>query len=293
MYQPIIGIIGVGKVGETLARLCFQQGYAIGAVYNRTFSKAQSLAHQVSSRVTHDMLDVVKYCDLIILSVNDDAIESTAQTLSTAKIHDKAVVHVSGAASMDVLQSVQNAGAMVGSLHPAFPFSSVESSLQGLIGVTFAIEFSHELLRQWLVDMIDTFEGQIIEIPFGKKAQYHLALTIASNYMVTLYAVAEGLLGEFSDDSNANRHALETLMSATMRNLAEQGVPEALTGALVRIDTGTIQKHLDALSEKPLIYDLYVKLAKLSYPMLTARGIDITKINHLFEQEVTHASNDT
>ncbi len=293
MNRPIVGIIGVGKVGETLARLCYQHGYSIGVIYNRASDKAHNLAQQTASIAVNELLEVVQFSNLIIVSVSDDAIESTAQILSTANLQDKAIIHVSGAASIDVLQSVSDAGAMVGSLHPAFPFSSVESSLKGLVGATFAIEYSHDLLRQWLTDMITTFEGQIIEIPLGKKAQYHLALTIASNYMVTLYAVAEGLLGEFSDDVNANRHALETLMSATMNNIIEHGVPDALTGALVRADVGTIQKHLDELLNKPLIYDTYAKLAKLSYPMLIARGIDITEINHLFEQEVTHASNDT
>jgi len=293
MERPIIGIIGVGKVGESLARLCYQHGYSIGAIYNRTFSKAENLAQSLASFAIRDVFDVVKYCDLIIVSVSDDAIESTVKLLTQIKLDDKAIIHVSGVASLEVLQLARDAGAMVGSLHPAFPFSSVQASLNGLVGATYAIEYSHDVLQQWLVDMIDTFEGQIIEIPFGKKAQYHLALTIASNYMVTLYAVAEGLLGEFSNDKNANRHALETLMSATMNNITRQGIPDALTGALVRADVGTIKKHLDALSDAPLIYDTYVNLAKLSYPMLAVRGIDSTEITHLFKQEVTHASNDT
>jgi len=293
MNRSIIGIVGVGKVGETLARLLYQYGYLIGAIYNRTVSRAQILAQQLESVAVDDIGDVVGYCDLIIVAVSDDAIQSTVDGFSHFQLDGKGIIHVSGSASVDVLQSVADSGAMVGSLHPAFPFSSVESSVNGLVGATFAIETSHEILRRWLLDIIAMVEGQVIEIPAGKKAQYHLALTIASNYMVTLYAIAEGLLEEFSNDTMANRHALESLMSATMRNLIEQGVPDALTGALVRADIGTIERHLSIISDKPLIYDMYTNLAKLSYPMLTARGIDITDFTHLFRQETTHASNDT
>lgn len=293
MPRPIIGIIGVGKVGETLARLLYRQGYSIGAIHNRTYSKAQNLAKQIESVAVNDMLDVVKQCDLIILSVSDDVILSIAQDLAHTHWQAKGIIHVSGAASMDVLQSLRDVNAMVGSLHPAFPFSSVESSMRGLVGATFAIESSHEVLRQWLLDAIQVFDGQAIEIPAGKKAQYHAALTIASNYMVTLYAVADGLLSEFSNDAMANHHALDTLMSATMRNLVEQGIPDALTGPLVRADMGTLQKHLNTISNNPLLYETYTNLAKLSYPMLSARGIDITEIAHLFRQETAHASDDT
>jgi predicted short-subunit dehydrogenase-like oxidoreductase (DUF2520 family) len=293
MALPIIGIIGVGKVGEALARLLYRQGYSIGAIYNRTYDKTENIAQQIESLAVHDMQDVIKDSDLIILSVSDDAIQPIAEDLIQSQWQGKGIIHVSGAASLDGLQLLRDVGAMVGSLHPAFPFSSVESSLEGLVGATFAIEYSHDVLRDWLLELINILEGQVIEIPSGKKAQYHLALTLASNYMVTLYAVAEGLLADFSDDAIANRHALETLMSATMSNLIEQGVPDALTGALVRADTGTIQKHLDTLADNPLIHETYIKLAKLSYPMLIARGIDINEITELLKQEVTHASNDT
>ena len=293
MARPIIGIIGVGKVGETFARLLFQHGYSIGAIYNRTIRKARVLADLVESVAVEAVADVTQGCDLIIVSVSDDAIYPITQDLTQAKWQDKAVIHVSGSASIDVLQSLKDSGAMVGSLHPAFPFSSVEASLRGLVGATFAIEYSHDILRYWLLDIVHTFAGQVIEIPAGKKAQYHLALTIASNYMVTLYAVAEGLLAEFSDDTNANHHALESLMTATMRNLIEQGIPDALTGALVRADIGTIQGHLQTIADEPLLHETYINLAKLSYPLLIARAIDITEITHLFRQEAAHASDDT
>lgn len=293
MSAPVIGIIGVGIVGETLARSLDAAGYRLGGIYNRTHHKAKFLTIDLNTIAIDSIEDIANHCDLILLTVSDDVIETIASQLSKIDLKHKAVVHVSGAASLDVLQAVQSAGAMVGSLHPAYPFSSVEASIKGLHGATFAIESSHEVLRGWLIAMAKSLHGKIIEIPLGKKAQYHAALAIASNYMVTLYAVAQGLLMDISDDSDAIDGALDTLMSGTMQNLVEQGIPQALTGPLVRGDSGTLAHHLDALKDNVLLYDTYINLAKLSYPMLSARGTDIDKIDPLFRQENTNASDDT
>ena len=293
MERPIIGFIGVGSVGETLARLLYQRGYSIGAIYNRTLEKAQHLVQIVTSKAVDDAQDVVSDCDLIILSVSDDAISPLAERLNSCVWQDKAIIHVSGVANSYRLKSLENLGAMVGSLHPVHPFSSVGASMQGLPGATFAIEYSNDVLREWLIGIIRSLDGQVLEISSDKKAQYHTALVIASNYLVTLYAMAEDLLAELSDDRHAIRHALNTLMSASMQNLIEVGTPSALTGPLVRTDVDTIQAHLDAISDNPPLYDTYVNLAKLSYPMLVERGIDIKAIENLLEREKPHAPDDT
>ncbi len=292
MTRPVIGFIGIGKVGETLARLAHANGYAIGAVYNRTIDKANALATDIDTVVAHQMTDVLGLCDWVILSVSDDVIHVIAQNLSKVDWTDKAIVHVSGSLSLDVLQAVKEAGGMVGSLHPAFPFSDVESSIKAIYGSSFAIEYSDPVLRSWLLDFVNVLDGQVLEIPVGKKAHYHLALAIASNYMVTLYAIAQDLLHDFSKDNVAIKTALDRLMSATMQNLVKQGTPSALTGPLVRADIKTLQSHLQAMDDNTLLHETYINLAKLSYPMLIERDIDIEQINSLFKENLD-ASDDT
>lgn len=292
MARPVMGFIGIGKVGETLARLAYANGYTIGAVYNRTIDKANTLATDIDTVVVYQVTDVLGLCDWIILSVFDDVIPVFAQKLSKVDWTGKAIVHVSGSMSLDVLQAVKEAGGMVGSLHPAFPFSDVESSIKAIYGSSFAIEYSDPVLRTWLLDFLNVVDGQVLEIPAGKKAQYHLALAIASNYMVTLYAVAQGLLHDFSEDNLAIKTALDRLMSATMQNLVQQGTPSALTGPLVRADIKTIQSHLQTMDENTILRETYINLAKLSYPMLIERDIDIEQINSLFKENLD-ASDDT
>lgn len=291
--RPILGFIGAGKVGQTLARLLHERGYAIGAIYSPTPHHAQDLAAHTHAQVAASAVDVAAACDLIFLTVPDDVIEPVAQVFSQAKALDwrgRGVVHTSGAASLDRLQSLAEQGAWVGSLHPAFPFADVDNAMQQLPGAAFAIEANHETLSGWLTGLVQALDGQLIAIPAGGKAAYHAALVIASNYMVTLYAIAEKMLLDLGAARPAADAALNALIAATAANLREQGIPQALTGPLTRADTGTLQAHLDALTTDAddTLRDVYLGLAALSLPMLAERGVPLDAIEQ-FLQENSHA----
>lgn len=281
MSFPKLGFIGTGKVAKTLAKIWHQQAYSIGAIYNRTISSAQELGDDLQVPFYTTPLEVIEACDLIFLTVSDDSISTLVSQLETADWTGKAIVHVSGGTSLEPLIPIVQAGGMIASLHPVLPFASVETSIQQIIGATFALECEDEFLKGCLMELVQSIKGNIIQIPIGKKAQYHAALVIASNYMVSLYSVAQSLLLELSDDALTVNHALNSLMSATMNNLIEQGIPMALTGPLVRADVGMIQSHLEALADHPAEKDLYTRLAKLSYPMLIARDIDTDLIDKI------------
>jgi predicted short-subunit dehydrogenase-like oxidoreductase (DUF2520 family) len=124
----------------------------------------------------------------------------------------------------------------------------------------------------------------VLRIPPGQKATYHAALAIASNYVVTLYSIAEQLLLGLGADQTAVDDALNTLVSATAENVRMQGIPSALTGPLVRADVGTIEAHLRALGQvDPKFVELYIQLARLSFPMLRARGVSPAAIESVIE----------
>ena len=297
VYKPIIGIVGAGKVGQVLARSWSMAGYEIGAIYSPTRSHAEALAIYVDADVLVSAYDVFSRCDLTILCVPDDVIGSVA-TIIAGNIDDtksaKAVIHVSGSRSTDVFDSLLRKDVMVGSLHPAFPFSSVEASLVNIRGATFALESEHGNLSNWLVDLVYVLDGRIIRIPDGGKALYHLALVLTSNYTVTLYSVAEQLLMGLGAERDVADQALNSLLTATVDNIRNQGIPSALTGPLSRSDIGTLDAHLNAIpDDNTLLESVYVDLARLSYPMLVARGIDTDLIENFLQQGGKYAVNDS
>jgi predicted short-subunit dehydrogenase-like oxidoreductase (DUF2520 family) len=284
--KPVLGIIGAGKVGQTLARLWVQAGYTIGAVYNRTPAPAEHLARHVHATAVATAQEVVERADLILLTVPDDAIESVAKQLAASHLAGKGVIHTSGAADKQVLSALAAQGAMTGSLHPAYPFADVEAAVQGLAGATFALEAEDDTLVFWLTEMVQALNGVVLRIPPGGKALYHAALVIASNYAVTLYAAAERLLLTLSEDRAAVDGALNALVGATVSNLRTQGIPDALTGPLVRGDVGTIASHLTTLEEQDeQLAKVYRDLARLTFPILQARGISTEAIESLLDRK--------
>ena len=271
--KPTLGFIGAGKVGSTLARLLFKAGYEIKAIYNRTPERAIELAETVDSEAVETVGEVANSADFIFLTISDDAILPIVNILKEGDLTGKAVIHTSGASSLDVMAELSKKGATLGSFHPAFPFAVVESAMGALSGATFAIEADNKFLQKQLQEIAETLEGKIILIPDGEKARYHAALVFISNYTVTLYAIAENLMTSFSSDQIANKSALMTLLRATVDNIDKEGIPDALTGPLVRADLTTLMKHLNAL-DSDKVKSAYINLARLSYPMLEQRGIN-------------------
>lgn len=136
--------------------------------------------------------------------------------------------------------------------------------------------------------LVNVLAGQVLELPPGGKTLYHTALCLTSNYTVTLFATAEQLLLQTGADRVAVDKALMTLLAGALENLRVQGIPRALTGPLTRADWGTIQKHLDALENDRVIRDVYIGLARLTYPVLRARGMPdkfIQDLEELFTQD--------
>ncbi len=280
---PSLSVIGLGKVGETLARLFYQHGYRIAAVSSRSADRAAAVANMVHADV-RDPLGAVNAADLTLLTVPDDVIASVANRIADGGvIADRRIVHTSGVLDARALDDLQQRGAVVGSFHPAYPFADVESALNGLPGSAFAVEAEDERLRGWLIEMAAALNGVVMVIPPGGKVLYHAALVITSNYMVTLYAVARDLLTGIGADSAAAEQALNALVSGTAANLGVVGVPAALTGPLVRGDVGTIRAHLAALdAANPAAAALYRQLARATLPLVSARGKSTQEMEHLF-----------
>jgi predicted short-subunit dehydrogenase-like oxidoreductase (DUF2520 family) len=279
MSRPVLGFVGAGKVGQALARLWSERGYRVGAVASRSSAHARALASQVGAEAV-PVGEVSQHADLILLTVPDDQIEPVANSLANQNAaRGRGFLHTSGAHDATVLGALAAAGAQVGSLHPAFPFADVETAHKALPGATFAVEAESARLRDWATELVDSADGRLLMVPPGQKALYHAALVLASNYTVTLYALAERLLTDLGAERATADAALDALVGGTVANLRAQGVPDALTGPLVRGDVGTIGAHVEALTHyEPRLAQLYLELAQLSLPLLEARGIDSAPI---------------
>lgn len=285
-----VGVIGAGTVGKALAWGLTQavhpaaalelqavpEGrkgvpWQVVAVASRSRSSAEQLAARIPGcRVYAGPQDVVDRADLVFITTPDDVIPAVAG--SVAWRTGQWAIHCSGADSVRSLESARRGGALVGVMHPLFPFASAERALDDLPGATFALEGEGPLLAT-LQQMAEALGGRWIVLQPDDKVLYHAAAVLASNYLVTLVKVATDLWGRFGIDRETAVAALAPLLRGTVNNLADVGLPAGLTGPIARGDSGTVRKHLVALIDQgPELLAVYRELGLQTLPVALEKG---------------------
>ncbi len=269
--MPKIGFIGAGTVGTALAISLAGKGYRIVAVSSRSKSSAERLAKAVKGCFPFDSgQEVVERAELIFVTTPDDVIGQVVAGLSWRP--GKAVLHCSGAASLDILEPARIVGAEVGGFHPLQSFANTEEAIKNLPGSAFALEAEEPLLST-LKEMAEALGGTWVELGPGDKVLYHVAAVMVSNYTVALMKMATDLWREFGKSTPEATQALLPLLKGTVNNIAKVGLPNCLTGPIARGDVGTIGKHLQALKERfRSLLPAYQELGLQDIPVALAKG---------------------
>jgi predicted short-subunit dehydrogenase-like oxidoreductase (DUF2520 family) len=71
------------------------------------------------------------------------------------------------------------------------------------------------------------------------------------------------------------------LMEAAVSNIAEVPPSEALTGPVVRGETETVLRHLNALRGDPDARAVYKRLSLVALAIAAERGVDRSKIDEM------------
>lgn len=230
----------------------------------------------LSSGTARSRIDTIRASAVIFLTVPDDVIADLCREIAEEGgwREGQGVVHCSGALSSEALQPARDMGALTASFHPLQAFASLDAALANLPGSTFALEGDNRLTAQ--LDMfVQLLGGTSLHLRAEDKILYHAAAAIASNYTVTLAALAADLLVRegVANDTNSALHYLMPLLRGTIENLGDIGLPGALTGPIARGDTGTVARHLEALDVcSPDMAHLYRHLARLTLPLAIEKG---------------------
>ena len=276
-----IGFIGAGITGTALAVRLQQQGYHIVAVSSRTISSAEKLARRVNGcQACKSSQEVADQANLVFITTPDDVIQEVATRIRWRQ--GQFVVHCSGAHSTGIIKSCQQFGASPGCFHPLQTFASIEQAITNLSDSTFAIEADEPLLT--ILEGIATrMSGNHIVIDAKDKVLYHAAAVFACNYLVTLVKLATDIWQEFGIPREQAIKALTPLLRGTIGNIENIGLPGCLTGPIARGDSGTISKHLEALTNlQPDLINTYKQLGLQTIPIAVEKGkIDQGKTTEL------------
>ncbi len=261
-----IAIIGTGKLGTNLGYALTQKGHRITALSDRSLSSAQESQQLIGQgEYGNDNQYAARQGQWIILTVPDDAIEAVAKELASSDIvgQDKFFFHCSGLLTTECLIPLEESGALIASIHPVQSFPEKKPDPNAFQEIYFGLEGMGEAL-QLAIGITRQLGGKHIILEAQNKPLYHIACSIASNFLTTLLDTATELLSHGGLTNSEASQVLYPLVQGTLQNVKKFSAGKALTGPVVRGDEVTIAKHLDALRNYSELRELYIKIAHRS-----------------------------
>ncbi|MGB9893277.1 MAG: Rossmann-like and DUF2520 domain-containing protein [Candidatus Saccharicenans sp.] len=274
-------IIGAGQVGKALALALTKKGYKLKVVSDSNFSRARRVIKVAGQgKATTDNRLTVKPADLIFICVPDDALSGVITEISKQDFQKKIVFHTSGACSSSLLEPLARKGAITASFHPIQTFAggAIEPEIFkgifiGLEGQTAALKAAKQLARK--------LGAQILLIGAEEKPIYHLACSIASNFLVVIILEVKELLKSLGLEEKAALEILCPLLNKTLQNVKKIGIEPSLTGPVVRGDLKTVKKHLTITGSNRELDNIYRSLALEALKVARKRGLTEDKIRAL------------
>lgn len=268
-------VIGPGRLGLSLGSLLYRSGAVTGLAF--TGRAATPPDHPLfggadpPATYSSDGSIPTPPPTGILIAVPDSEIPGTAARLSALPLPAGVpVVHTSGVMGSEVLAPLSLAGHPVGSVHPLAAVADPRTGAERLRGAWFATEGDAAAVRLG-EHIAGAAGGRTLRVDPGGKPLYHAAAVVASNYVVTLLALAERLATQAGADPASAREALVGLATGAVRNIQPDGPAAALTGPIARGDAETVAAHLAELSGSDRA--LYSVLARATLELARSGGL--------------------
>jgi len=233
-----IGFYGLGKVAQALARLFSEQGHY--SVLGASQRSDATWPHPIGS------LSELSECDYIFVLCNDGDITNYLDRLGDCPA---TLIYCSGAHEIKAEQLKIKTRRLVRA-HPVYSFGEASRLASDFPGTPVVISGDHQASAE-VSALFSDIGAKPIQSPELDSASYHTGLVIASNYLVTLSAMAKTLLSDAGIDKVDSSYMVAHLMHNTLANIAASDEAKALTGPIARGDIATIRKHLEVLASAP------------------------------------------
>ena len=171
-----------------------------------------------------------------------------------------------------------------GDSHPLQTFSSGETDVAGCgCAIAGSTADALEVARRLALDL----GMEPVEIDDSRRAAYHAAASIASNFLVTLEATAEKVAGGAGIEPDQARRLLGPLVRTTVENWLVRGPERALTGPVARGDEETVARQRAAVAEaSPEALALFDQLVRDKIEQGTDPFRAVTILRRRFDQKL-------
>lgn len=255
-----IVLIGSGNVATVLGRKLIHSGHAVGQVFSKVATHAQSLARELNSSYTTIWKDIDQHADLYIVAISDDRLYGLSSHL---KLDKKFIVHTAGSVSKDVLSEVsRNYGVL-------YPLQSLRKELIPIPPIPLLIDANTVENLTLLHDFAQSISSRVGQASDQMRIKIHLAAVMVNNFSNHLLALTE----DFCLRENLDFRMLSPLIRETAQRVDVISPSLLQTGPAIRNDLETIRQHLNMLKSYPQLESLYQQLT-LSIASFGANNAD-------------------
>ncbi len=280
MAPKTVAIIGAGRVGSAVGFLLHKAGYSVTGVAARTAASAEKAAAFIGAGIpTADAVKAASQADIVFITTPDRVIKSVCEALAAggAVKAGSTIVHTSGAHTLDLLDAGKACRAFRAVIHPLQSLASREEGVRNLPGSYFRIEADPESIdtARAVVKALGGIELSLPKWQSGSEsaALYHAGAVAVSNYFVALIDYGLKFYEALGADKKEALKAVLPLIRGTLHNVETLGIPDALTGPIMRGDVETVRQHLAAMRERtPQLAGLYRLLAQQTVAVAREKG---------------------
>lgn len=228
-----ITLIGSGNVAQHLIKaFAKSELIEIVQVYSR---KKETLSSLIEfDKITNDFEDL-KEADLYIIAVSDKAISDVSKQLP---FQNRIVVHTSGAASLDVLDSKNRKGVF----YPLQTFS--KSKDIDFSTVPMCLEAENTFDFRVLETAAKNISNAVFAINSDQRKALHVSAVFVNNFTNHLYQIGQ----EICEEHQVPFEILRPLIQETAEKINTLNPADAQTGPAKRNDLLTIDSHLNFLT---------------------------------------------
>lgn len=198
----------------------------------------------ISVRLTSGHAPRGPFEGVVVLAVPDPAVEAVAASLGPRLGPGAVVLHCSGSLGPDRLTTLRDADCAVGVMHPLVSFAS-PTRPPSLRGTSFLIDGDPKAVRA-ATTIAKALRARPVRAAVHGPA-YHAAAALSANGAAALGMVAVRVMESIGLSPRDAQRAIGALLRTVGENIERIGVPDALSGPVLRGDHAAVARHRDAL----------------------------------------------
>jgi predicted short-subunit dehydrogenase-like oxidoreductase (DUF2520 family) len=250
LKQYRISFVGAGRVSGALCRHLFNAGCKIQKIVSRTETSSHALADSCNASWSIDP-DFADSSDIIIVAVTDDNLKDVLSNIHCSA--DTVVTHTAGSLGLEVFPAdISHKGVF----YPLQTFSNDRKI--DFTGLSFFLEASDPIASGIMKNLVELMGGSTYFVDAERRRLLHVAAVFMCNFTNYMFTAGDQVVRKTGFPSEI----MYPLINETILKAREIGPAKSQTGPAVRLDKGTIKKHIDLLSFSPELQRIYKEITK-------------------------------